>query len=204
VCYALAGCLLFLDRDDDLATLLRQYPDEASAAWAYTTALLAFRRHGDAPETRRLLQEAEEQASAGAAPFAACSDSAAVVRYRHPPAPPPLAFTLPRSAAAAVAAPAAAACGPPQAGNHFTIRTASGATLKGDLLLDPAKKPKHMNLTHREGALRDKTWQAVYKLDGDELTICYAEADSGKDRRTEFTTAEGSGRLLTVLERQKR
>lgn len=56
--YTLAGFLLFLDRDDDLEQLLRQYPDEGSAAWAYTKALLAFRRQGDTPEARRLLQEA--------------------------------------------------------------------------------------------------------------------------------------------------
>ena len=48
--YTLAGFLLFLDRDDDLARLLQQYPDEASAAWAYTQALLAFRQQGDTPE----------------------------------------------------------------------------------------------------------------------------------------------------------
>ena len=58
--YTLAGFLLFLDRDDDLARLLQQYPDEASAAWAYTKALLAFRRHGDTPEARRLLKEARK------------------------------------------------------------------------------------------------------------------------------------------------
>jgi tetratricopeptide (TPR) repeat protein len=60
VLYTLAGFLLFLDRDDDLARLLQQYPDEASAAWAYTKALLAFRQHGDTPEARRLLQEARK------------------------------------------------------------------------------------------------------------------------------------------------
>jgi tetratricopeptide (TPR) repeat protein len=58
--YTLAGFLLFLDRDDDLARLLQQYPDEASAAWAYTKALLAFRQHGDTPEARQLLQEAKK------------------------------------------------------------------------------------------------------------------------------------------------
>ena len=58
--YTLAGFLLFLDRDDDLEQLLRQYPDEGSAAWAYTKALLAFRQHGDTPEARRLLQEARK------------------------------------------------------------------------------------------------------------------------------------------------
>jgi tetratricopeptide (TPR) repeat protein len=58
--YTLAGFLLFLDRDDDLARLLQHYPDEGTAAWAYTKALLAFRRHGDTPEARQLLQEAKK------------------------------------------------------------------------------------------------------------------------------------------------
>jgi tetratricopeptide (TPR) repeat protein len=58
--YTLAGFLLFLDRDDDLAWLLQQYPDEGSAAWAYTKALLVFRQHGDTSEARQLLVEAKK------------------------------------------------------------------------------------------------------------------------------------------------
>jgi tetratricopeptide (TPR) repeat protein len=58
--YTLAGFLLALDRDDDLTRLLAQYPDEGSAAWAYTRALLAFRQHGDTAEAQRLLEEAKE------------------------------------------------------------------------------------------------------------------------------------------------
>jgi tetratricopeptide (TPR) repeat protein len=57
---ALAGFLLALDGDGDLARLLDAYPDEGSAAWAYTKALLAFRRGGDTPEARRLLEEAKK------------------------------------------------------------------------------------------------------------------------------------------------
>src|SRR5262249_41762739 len=56
--YTLAGFLLFLDRDDDLARLLGQFPEEGSATWAYTKALLAFRRGGDDAEARRLLKDA--------------------------------------------------------------------------------------------------------------------------------------------------
>jgi tetratricopeptide (TPR) repeat protein len=58
--YTLEGFLLFLDRDDDLDRLLQQYPDEASAAWAYTGTLLAFRRQGDTPKVRQLLKEARK------------------------------------------------------------------------------------------------------------------------------------------------
>jgi hypothetical protein len=58
--YTLAGWLLALDRDADLHILLDQYPDEGSAAWAYTRALLAFRKEGDTPEARKLLKAARK------------------------------------------------------------------------------------------------------------------------------------------------
>jgi tetratricopeptide (TPR) repeat protein len=58
--YTLASFLLNEDRDDDLAHLLRQYPDEDSTFWTYTRALLAFRQGGDSPEARRLLDEARQ------------------------------------------------------------------------------------------------------------------------------------------------
>ncbi len=54
--YTLAGFLLFLDRDDELRQLLGHYEDDASAAWAYTNALLAFRQQGDTIEARRALK----------------------------------------------------------------------------------------------------------------------------------------------------
>jgi tetratricopeptide (TPR) repeat protein len=56
--YTLAGFLLSEDRDVDLVHLLEQYPDEASAAWAYTQALLAFRQQGDTPKAKKLLKAA--------------------------------------------------------------------------------------------------------------------------------------------------
>ncbi|QDV37700.1 DUF6930 domain-containing protein [Tautonia plasticadhaerens] len=57
--YTLASWLLDLDRDDELARLLEQY-DEGSATWAYTRALLAFRRQGDTPEARKQLKTARK------------------------------------------------------------------------------------------------------------------------------------------------
>ncbi|MBV9123665.1 MAG: tetratricopeptide repeat protein, partial [Planctomycetes bacterium] len=58
--YTLAGYLVALDRDEDLARLLDQYPEEDSATWAYTRLLLAFRREGDTPATRKLFKEARK------------------------------------------------------------------------------------------------------------------------------------------------
>jgi tetratricopeptide (TPR) repeat protein len=44
--YVLASWLLAVRDEDALEQLLAQYPDEWSAHWGYTQALLAFRRHG--------------------------------------------------------------------------------------------------------------------------------------------------------------
>src|SRR6266498_1243848 len=51
--------------------------------------------------------------------------------------------------------------------NNFPIETASGSTLKGDLMLDGSKSPKRIAFAHQEGLLRDKHWQGIYKLEGD-------------------------------------
>jgi hypothetical protein len=58
--YVLAARLLDLRRDPAVARLLQRYPQDRSATWAYTRALVAFRRAGDTPEARRLLREARE------------------------------------------------------------------------------------------------------------------------------------------------
>ncbi len=78
--YTLAGFLLNLDRDADLARLLEQYADDGMAAWAYTRALLAFRQHGDTPEARRLLQEAVKKNK---------HVPAYLMGEKHPPSEPP-------------------------------------------------------------------------------------------------------------------
>ncbi len=56
--YHLAGVLLESGRLDDLARLIEQFDDEASTPWAYTRALLAFRRSGPGEASRDRLAEA--------------------------------------------------------------------------------------------------------------------------------------------------
>jgi tetratricopeptide (TPR) repeat protein len=56
--YILAACLLELRRDEEVASLLKQYEDDAAAAFAWTGALLAFRRQGDGAEARERLAAA--------------------------------------------------------------------------------------------------------------------------------------------------
>lgn len=56
--YLLAACLLELERDPELKTLLDTYGPEHTAAWSYTAALVSFRNGGDRPEAQSLLDEA--------------------------------------------------------------------------------------------------------------------------------------------------
>ena len=56
--YILAACLLELGRDVELTELLLRYEEDASANWAYSAALLAFRKEGDSPLSRFLLKAA--------------------------------------------------------------------------------------------------------------------------------------------------
>jgi tetratricopeptide (TPR) repeat protein len=58
--YVLASCLFDLARDEELSALLKEYKDNASAAWTYTTALLIFRKNGDGKESYKALNEAIE------------------------------------------------------------------------------------------------------------------------------------------------
>lgn len=56
--YILADVLLELGRDQDVLELLERYPEDASAAWVYTQALVAFRLAGDSPAGAGALEEA--------------------------------------------------------------------------------------------------------------------------------------------------
>src|SRR5690349_1833001 len=40
--------------------------------------------------------------------------------------------------------------------------------------LDPSKSPRAMDITYKEGPAAGQTIKAIYKLDGDTLTICRA------------------------------
>lgn len=88
--------------------------------------------------------------------------------------------------------------------NNFHVKTKGGTELKGDLILSPTKKPKHIDYVHQDGPLKDKKWEGIYELKGDTLKICYAEADSEKERPTEFKTLKNSKLLYLELSREKK
>jgi uncharacterized protein (TIGR03067 family) len=73
----------------------------------------------------------------------------------------------------------------------------SEATLK----IDPAKKPKTIDLVVKEGDAL-KTLKGIYQLDGDDLTIC-AAGDPNGERPTKFATKPKTHVGLLVLKREK-
>lgn len=56
--YTLAAILIEANCDSDLALLLDEYPNEATAAWQWTAALSEFRRCGDKKSGRKRLAQA--------------------------------------------------------------------------------------------------------------------------------------------------
>src|SRR5262245_48793183 len=87
-------------------------------------------------------------------------------------------------------------------GEKITIRDKDKVQDRMTCKLDPSKKPAAIDFTHTEGANKGKTDHAIYKLDGDVLTICVNEK-SGEERPSEFASKAGSSHSLIVLKRAK-
>ncbi len=72
---------------------------------------------------------------------------------------------------------------------------------KGALKIDPAKKPKAMDIVGTDGPNKGKTLLAIYEIDKDSLRICYDLG--GKNRPTEFATSKEKPYFLAVYRRAK-
>ena len=77
-------------------------------------------------------------------------------------------------------------------GSHFAIQSKDGKTLyAGTITLDPGARPPAIDFEHTEGVLRGKTWQGIYALDGDSLTICDDAPDVAQPRPAAFDANDG-------------
>src|SRR5262245_37129562 len=56
--------------------------------------------------------------------------------------------------------------------DRYTVSTGK-ALDQGSVRLDPAAKPKQMDITGTDGPNKGKTILAIYERDGDTLRICY-------------------------------
>jgi uncharacterized protein (TIGR03067 family) len=86
-------------------------------------------------------------------------------------------------------------------GNKYVVKVAD-QTIELSAKLDAGKKLKEIDLTYEAGDNKGKTNHAIYKLEGDTLTMCRPQ-QAGQARPTEFASKEGSGQILSVWKRDK-
>jgi len=72
---------------------------------------------------------------------------------------------------------------------------------KGTYAIDPAAKPRTIDITGVEGPNAGRKIPGIYELDGDTLRLCYGMA--GSTRPTEFKSAAGTRLFLVTYKRKK-
>lgn len=85
-------------------------------------------------------------------------------------------------------------------GDKYTV-TVGGMTDQGTVMLNMAVKPHEMDIIAGDGANKGKTILAIYKRDGDTLTVCYDVSGTGRPK--EFKTKEGAPHFLVTYKRDK-
>ncbi len=87
------------------------------------------------------------------------------------------------------------------AGGKYTFALPGVAEETGTITVAPAKSPKEMDWRADNGLAKNRVQSAIYKLDGDNLTICLSMIE---DRRpTEFETSADSWRVFLTCKRKK-
>jgi uncharacterized protein (TIGR03067 family) len=71
----------------------------------------------------------------------------------------------------------------------------------GTYTLDTSKTPVTIDMKAKGGTYDGKTLLGIVKVDGETMTICFAEP--GKDRPTKFESTAGSGLVLAVHKQAK-
>lgn len=72
----------------------------------------------------------------------------------------------------------------------------------GRFELNPKATPKTIDFIPSDGPFKDKTFQGIYQVEGDELKACFAFP--GKDRPKTYLTQPESGLVLEFWRRVKR
>jgi uncharacterized protein (TIGR03067 family) len=83
--------------------------------------------------------------------------------------------------------------------DKYTVTVGQAVDL-GTVKLNPAAKPKELDITGTDGPNKGRTILAIYERDSDTLRICYDL--SGKSRPTEFKSKEGTQLFLVTYKQE--
>ena len=87
-------------------------------------------------------------------------------------------------------------------GDDFRITDKNGQLLfAGTYTVDDSTEPARIDFRHDRGQAAGATWEGIYRLDGDTLTIVDDAPDTAKSRPAGFTADAGSGHVLLVFAR---
>jgi uncharacterized protein (TIGR03067 family) len=87
-------------------------------------------------------------------------------------------------------------------GSEYTVSHYRKVIGKGTIKLDATRSPKAIDAYPASAPAGSKPMLGIYALEGGCLKMCFAAP--GKDRPKEFTSGEGSGKVLTQWESEKK
>jgi uncharacterized protein (TIGR03067 family) len=85
-------------------------------------------------------------------------------------------------------------------GDKYTVMV-KGTSYETIITLDPAKKPKAIDMVFTDGPNKDKVHRGIYEVEGDTFKLCRAR-EPDRDRPTEFGTWPDTGVFLVVWKRE--
>jgi uncharacterized protein (TIGR03067 family) len=88
-------------------------------------------------------------------------------------------------------------------GGRFTLENPEDKAWKGTVTVNPAKKPKTLDLKITDGEDKGQTFEGIYELKWDTLKVYYStNLEIGDDRPTSFDSSS-KGWMLVVFKRGK-
>jgi uncharacterized protein (TIGR03067 family) len=85
---------------------------------------------------------------------------------------------------------------------EVTVTFGDTLLMTAKVSVDPGKTPKTIDYDVTDGFFKGKKQLGIYDINGDTVKFCFA--NPAKERPTDFTTKEGSGRTLSVWKRAKK
>jgi uncharacterized protein (TIGR03067 family) len=87
-------------------------------------------------------------------------------------------------------------------GDKYVVKV-NDQTYETQVILDPQKKPKTIDMKFLDGDNKDKTALGIYKIEDDTFTMCRA-LNPGEARPEEFRTRANTNTFLVVWKKEKK